>query len=234
MKEKTYNITIFALCVASVAFAVKDFSKGLTPAERWIDWIIYFVFVADYIIRFAIAEKKAEFFKKNLLDLIAILPFNSALRIFRAFRFTKLLKLTKLFRAGSVSTRLLSRSRRFLDTNGFKYMILASIIAIVSAAFAMTYAEHMPLQDALWWSFVTATTVGYGDLSPASPAGRIIAMLLMLVGIGLIGSLTSTITSFFLESRKEESHSSDKVDMVMALYQVLSDAEKDEFKQRIQ
>ncbi len=58
------------------------------------------------------------------------------------------------------------------------------------------YYEKMTFPDALWWSYVTATTVGYGDLSPVSTGGRIIASLLMLTGIGFLSLLTGTIASF--------------------------------------
>ena len=107
--------------------------------------------------------------------------------------------------------------------------------SILSATFGMMYFEHMKFTDALWWSFVTATTVGYGDLSPSTNAGRIIASLLMLVGIGLIGSLTSSITSFFLHSDEEpKKFSSDKVEMVLTMYESLSDEEKQAVKQELQ
>ena len=110
---------------------------------------------------------------------------------------------------------------------------MIAAMAILLASVAMTYFEHMAFKDALWWSFVTATTVGYGDLSPASGAGRIIACCLMLVGIGLIGSLTSTITSFFLRDTSKEP-SSDKVEMVVAMYELLNDEEKEQFNNKIQ
>ena len=99
----------------------------------------------------------------------------------------------------------------------------------------MMYFEQMKFQDALWWSFVTATTVGYGDLSPATNAGRIVASLLMIIGIGLIGSLTSSITSFFLQSDEEpKKFSSDKVEMVLTMYESLSDEEKQAVRQELQ
>jgi voltage-gated potassium channel Kch len=53
--------------------------------------------------------------------------------------------------------------------------------------------------DALWWAIVTVTTVGYGDVSPATAEGRLIAVALMLIGIGVISALTATIASFFVE-----------------------------------
>lgn len=237
MKQKIYNITICILCVVSVTFAILDFSKGLTPLQTWIDNIIYGIFVFDYIIRFALADQKKDFFKKNMFDLIAIIPFNSAFRIFRILKFSKLLrfaKFTKLFRIGSVSARFLTKIKKFLNTNGFKYVLILSGTSIFAGTFAMMHFEQMNFQDALWWSFVTATTVGYGDLSPSTNAGRIVASLLMIVGIGLIGSLTSSITSFFLHSDEEKKFSSDKVDMVMTMVQLLSDEEKEVVKQELQ
>jgi voltage-gated potassium channel len=76
----------------------------------------------------------------------------------------------------------------------------------------------MNYTDAIWWSFVTSTTVGYGDISPSTNAGRIIACVLMLVGIGLIGSLTSTITSFFFnQSQKNKTFKEKEIDNIKQL-----------------
>lgn len=57
--------------------------------------------------------------------------------------------------------------------------------------------------DSLWWAIATTTTVGYGDISPHTEIGRVVAVVLMLLGIGLIGSVTSTVTAFFLVETKE-------------------------------
>lgn len=111
---------------------------------------------------------------------------------------------------------------------------MMSGVFILSATFGMMYFERMNFSDALWWSFVTATTVGYGDLSPSTNTGRIIASLLMIVGIGLIGSLTSSITSFFLHNNDtRKNFSSDKVEIVLTIYESLSDEEKEAVKMNI-
>ena len=73
------------------------------------------------------------------------------------------------------------------------------------------FAEGMELSDGLWWAFVTTTTVGYGDISPSTGAGRAIAIVLMITGIGLLGTLTSTITSFFLNLKAEKPTHRDEV-----------------------
>lgn len=230
MKEKIYNTLICVLSIASVSFAIIDFLNCLTPMQILADRIIYIIFALDYIIRFIFAEKKKEFVKKNIFDLIAIVPLNSAFRIFRLLKFSKVLRFTKLFKIGSFSARVLTKARRFLNTNGFKYVLCLTFFSILISSFAMMYFENMNFQDSLWWSFVTATTVGYGDLSPTTSGGRIIASLLMLIGIGLIGALTSSITSFFLYDDTKKTYNSDKIDMVMALYKKLSDEEKQIFK----
>lgn len=229
MKEKIYYFLVFILCVVSIVFAVIDFDRGLTRPEMIIDWIIYAMFVVDYFVRFILAKPKMKFVRSNVFDLLAIIPFNSAFRAFRLFRFVKLLRLMRLFRIGALSGRLLSRSSRFFDTNGFKYVLVVSAAAIFLAAVAISYFEHMSFQDALWWSFVTATTVGYGDISPASGIGRIIACMLMLVGIGLIGSLTSTITSFFFRSGAEPAADLERVALAVSIFENMTVAERSEF-----
>ena len=143
-----------------------------------------------------------------MLDLIAIIPFNSLFKIFRVFKIFKMLKLLKLAKISARFARLYKRIKFFFDLNGFKYMMLTTLICIGIGGVTIHYAEGMSFSDGLWWSFVTATTVGYGDISPSTIPGRIIATVLMLVGIGLIGSLTSTITTLFFQKHEQKSETS--------------------------
>lgn len=236
-KEKLYNFTIGFLCIVSLFLAIIDFSRGLNHIEYVLDNVIYGLFVADYFIRLLFSKQKLLFLKNNIIDLVAIIPFHSAfraLRLFKIARFLKLLKFSKLFRVGSFSARLFVKFRKFFNTNGFKYVLLVAIFSIFAASICMMYFEKMSFSDSLWWSFVTATTVGYGDLSPSTGMGRIIASILMIVGIGLIGSLTSSITSFFLEPlHKSKSISSDKINMIITMYNSLSEEEQELFQEFI-
>ena len=123
-KEKIYYLLIAVLCAVSVTFAVIDFNRGLTFPEQIADWTIYAFFVVDYVVRFILAKNKKVYFRENIFDLIAIIPVNSAMRVFRLARFVKLLRFVKLFRVGALSGRMIKRSSRFLDTNGFKYVLM--------------------------------------------------------------------------------------------------------------
>ena len=93
MTKKLYEISINILAVIAVVLAVIDISKGLTGFQYYINVVIYIIFVMDYLVRLILIKDKKDFFKKNIFDLLAIIPFSS---IFRVFRLLKLFRLTKL------------------------------------------------------------------------------------------------------------------------------------------
>lgn len=204
-----YDVIITLLAIFSVILVFLDYSSvvnlSVMPWEM-VDHAIWGIFTVDYVTRFIVNKEKKEFFKKNIFDLIAILPFNEVLslfrvsRLFRVAQLARLSRLTKglrLFRAFGFLGVLRKRLDEFLHTNGFIYVLYTAAAMILASSIAMGYLENKTFGDALWWSIVTTTTVGYGDISPVTPAGRIIAVVLMLLGIGLIGMLTGTITTYF-------------------------------------
>ena len=79
---------------------------------------------------------------------------------------------------------------------------MISTIFIVIGAVLISLVEGMSIGDALWWSFVTFTTVGYGDILLKTQLGRTIAVLLMIIGIGIIGVITTSLTLYILDDRK--------------------------------
>lgn len=158
------------------------------------------------------SKNKKTFFKQNIFDLLAIIPVNSLFRVFRIFRvlriikFVKILKILKLERFVISARVILKKIDGFVKTNGFVYVLYSTIITLLAGAVGIYFAEYEKtinsIGDALWWAFVTITTVGYGDISPSAVLGRIIAVILMIVGIGFIGMLTGTIATYILNIRK--------------------------------
>lgn len=211
--KRIYLPAIAILAVVSIVFVFLDFGNVISlNAEPWYlaDHIILLIFMVDYIVRFIRSENKKKFFVENIFDLIAILPFNDVLSIFRfarLFRIARIAALTKtfrIFRAFGFMGVLKKRAHKFLYTNGFIYVLCTTGILIVCASFAISILEHKSFGDAIWWSIVTTTTVGYGDISPVTTAGRVIAIILMIFGVGLIGMLTGTITTFFVDRAHEK------------------------------
>jgi len=216
MDKIAYEVIMVILAVIAVILAIIDISTstGLNEWQLILDNVILVIFVADYFIRLFSAKNKKIFIRENIFDLIAIIPINSAFRAFRFVRLIRILKLVKLVKVFAYIMRLFKRTKKFFDTNGFKYVVALTLFSIFISSFLIHFAEGMSYQDGLWWSFVTATTVGYGDISPKTSFGRLIAVVLMIMGIGLIGSLTSTITSYFINNKKETSFKNEIIENI--------------------
>ncbi|SHO49270.1 potassium channel family protein [Anaerocolumna xylanovorans] len=195
-----YEYFICVLALIGTGLAVIDITRGMTYWQHWLDWAILGILTADYFVRLFFAKDKKVFFRENIFHLIAIIPFHSAFRIFRAASLAKLLSLSIV---GAFPRKAFRKIKIFINTNGLKNVIILTALAIFLGAVGIMYTEKMTFEDGLWWAFVTATTVGYGDLSPSTDLGRIIAAVLMIFGIGLIGSITSTITSYFLKANNK-------------------------------
>jgi voltage-gated potassium channel len=174
-----------------------------------IDNFVCLVFIGDFIFNVIAAKSKLEYLKWGWVDLISSIP---NIQILRWGRFARVIRILRILR-GVRSTRLILK---FLFANRakgtFASVVMISFVLIVFSSIAMLNCETSPnsniksASDALWWSFVTITTVGYGDFYPTTLLGRIIAAVLMTAGVGLFGTFTAYVASFFLmqEEKAEE------------------------------
>lgn len=203
-----YNILISILALIVVSMLIIELTVELSATTTKIFYIvdnsIWVIFCFDYFGRLIKSKYKRTFIKENVVDLISILPLDSAFKTLRIFRVTKLIKVTRLLKVAVLLTKIKQKLDRFLKTNNFNYVIYTTVMTIVFGAIGISIVEDMTFSNAIWWSFVTTTTVGYGDISPSTGLGRIIAVVLMLVGIGFIGMLTGTITTFFIKNKQEK------------------------------
>ena len=93
---------------------------------------------------------------------------------------------------------------KLLRTNGLLYIFYLNSFIVLVGSSILSVVEEKSFSDSLWWALVTVTTVGYGDIVPESIFGKWLAVLLMLVGIGTIGMLTSALTNFFVKDNPDE------------------------------
>ena len=215
IRHTVYDVVISTLAVLAAVLVLFDCTRSLYGWERSAGIVLYAIFAVDLAVRVTKAENKRKFFRINFWDVVAVLPIHG---IFPALPYNKVdtvLSVLNLIRIVAFLSRPLRKAQRFYNTNGFKYVVFATFMTVITGGVLIHYAEGMDFGDGIWWAFVTATTVGYGDISPDTLYGRLIAMVLMLVGIGLIGSLTSTLTSFFMTS-KHKSSSNVMLDTVKA------------------
>lgn len=208
--NRVYDFSIISLAIVSISFVVLDFASIINISSSpcvEIDNVILVIFSIDYFVRFFKTPNKWLFFNQNIFDLIAIIPFStffSIFRISRIFRIARLTKLARLSRLVGVTGKLQKKISRFLNINGFIYLIYISIFLLALSSILYSIAENVSLGSAFWWALATTTTVGYGDISPTTPLGRLAAVILMFLGIGIIGMLTSTITGYFTKEGNSE------------------------------
>ena len=187
------------LAIISIVLIVLDYAHEIniiSPPYSIIDNSILIIFAVDYFVRLFYARDKKKFFKENIFDLLSIIPVNNLFYVFRMARIGRafrLLKLLRIFRLVGLTGRL----HKFLKTNGLIYYLYISLTVILIASSLYCISEKVSFSTALWWSITTATTVGYGDVSPTTGLGKAAAVLLMFLGIGFIGMLTSSLTNFF-------------------------------------
>ncbi len=236
-----YQVLMGILAVLAVGIAIEDVVKGLSKTWNVVDTVILWVFVVDYVVRLVLARDRKRFLKENVLDLLAILPFNSMFRGLRIFKVRKVLRISKvttttarIARVCSYGLRWTRNVRAFLNTNGFKYMLLTAVVLTLFGGIGIHFAEGMSLEDGVWWAFVTVTTVGYGDISPHTLAGRVMAGILMLTGIGLIGSITSTLTSYFFSGRKERTYREELVEGMKNQLDHMEDMKEEDVREFIE
>jgi len=192
-----------ALFVDTVFHLPKETSKFLNQ----IDNLICLVFIGDFVFNVITAKSKLEYLKWGWIDLLSSIPNVQFLRWGRFVRVIRILRVLHSVRSTKVILKFLFLNR---SKGAFAAVAMMAFVLIIFSSIAILNFETAPesniktASDALWWSFVTITTVGYGDFYPTTPLGRISAVILMTAGVGLFGTFTAYVASLFLKEEEKE------------------------------
>jgi voltage-gated potassium channel len=202
-QQRWIERTEWPLALAGVAFVIcyavevlvqpGGASRDLLEGVIFITWV---AFVVDYLVRLALAEERPRWFLRHLPDLLIV-----ALPVLRPLRLLRLLAvLAVLHRVAGQAIR-----GRVLAYTVFACLMLIFVasLAILDSERGSSEATIRTFGDALWWSITTVTTIGYGDYSPTTVTGRMIAVGLMIGGISLIGVVTASIATWIVERVNE-------------------------------
>jgi voltage-gated potassium channel len=153
--------------------------------------VTWAVFAVDYLVRLILATDRWHWFRRHLIDLAVVsLPFLRPLR---------LLRLLVLFGALQKAIGGAIRGRVIIYTAfSAALLIYVASLAILDEERGQPGTNISTFADAVWWSITTVTTVGYGDLSPVTGRGKIIAVFLMIGGISLVGLISATLASWII------------------------------------
>ncbi|SER89165.1 voltage-gated potassium channel [Streptomyces sp. yr375] len=195
-ESRTQRPLLALAVVFAVAYAVPivDTSPNhvVTAVCTAVEWVVWGAFAADYVVRLALTPDRRLFVRTHWLDLCAVvLPLVQQL---------KLLRLVSTLLLVGRRARMASQIRMTTYVVGAVVgLLMFGSLAVLSVERGAPEGNIRTLDDALWWSFTTMTTVGYGDHSPTTGLGRIIAVGLMLSGIALLGVVTANIAAWFIE-----------------------------------
>lgn len=195
-------LLVFALLtIPAIALEYGDAGQPWHGIGIALNWAIWLAFVAEVVIMLRVVPNRGHWLRDHPLDLAIVIftpPFLPAsLQAARVFR---LLRLLRLLKAGVLA-------RRVLSTEGVRDAAVLTLFAVLGggAAFAaVEKEEHLSAWDGVWWAITTVTTVGYGEPEVTTDGGRIIAICLMVTGIGFVAVMTAAAAERFVRSRRAE------------------------------
>ncbi|WP_264991050.1 potassium channel family protein, partial [Mycobacterium kiyosense] len=159
-------------------------------------WIAWSLFVIDYLVRLLLATDRWQWFLRHWFDfLIVVLPL---------IRPLQLVRLVVLMGALQRAVGDAVRGRILLYTiSGVLLLIYVGSLAVLNTERGVPHATIDSFGTAVWWAITTVTTVGYGNLYPVTVTGRVIAVVLMMGGIGLVGVVTASLASWIVQRVEE-------------------------------
>lgn len=223
-----YNIFILVLTLFSLVVMVL-LLLPVSPESRDLlqlyDFVICLIFLGDFAYSLTGSHPRRQYFvyERGWLDLLGSIP------TLGFFEFTALLRLARLSRLARVTRLLRGNNRkelvRDMIVNRGQY---ASFITLLAAGMILSTASFLVLQfeskspdaniktgaDAIWWGFVTITTVGYGDRFPVTLAGRLVGLFVMLTGVGIIAALASILASLLVPPPPPDEDAPAQVDTI--------------------
>jgi voltage-gated potassium channel len=210
LKNIGYELFIGALSVLSIFNLIMLWlfvgNEDIYAVMSLINGVMMPIFLGDFFYRLFTAESRSGYFFRGFgwADLLSSLPFPQ-LRILRVFRLWRVIRLFMQFGFRNLVHEFIThRAENALLTVGFLVLCVIEFgsISVLRAEMAAPNANIASPSDALWWVYVTITTVGYGDRFPVTNWGRVVGVVVMTAGVGLFGTLSGYLAQTFLSPSK--------------------------------
>lgn len=189
-----WPLTVTALVFLG-AYAWQVIGRLEGSAALWLEavmWATWGIFVVDYLANLWLARDRSTWFIRNLHELVIV-----ALPFFRPLRLLRLVTLLSVLHR-TLGDTLRGRVVTYV-VGSATMLVFVGALAVLDAEQSAPDAKIITFGDALWWAMTTITTVGYGDMYPVTPIGRMVAAALMMSGIAVLGVVTASIASWLVQ-----------------------------------
>jgi voltage-gated potassium channel len=157
-----------------------------------VNWAIWLMFFAELVIMLAVVPSRSGWLRDHLLELaIVVLTPPALLTAVQPIRLLRLLRVLRLF-------RLAPLIRRALSMEGLRFAAILAVLTAIAGGAAFAAVEKYSVGDGIYWAMTTMTTVGYGDITPKTAEGKVVAVVVMLIGIGTATLLIGAVAQQFV------------------------------------
>ena len=217
---RVFDVALIVVILLSVVTVMIDSSRAVSDrysnALRVAEWGFTILFTIEYVMRLLAVRRPLRYALSffGIVDLLALLPSYVSLvlptgryllvvRVLRLLRIFRVLKLGKFLSEGAILSQALRASRHKI------FVFLTTVLTLVVLIGAVMYVVEgeangfTSIPTSMYWAIVTLTTVGYGDVAPQTPLGKLLASLVMIIGYGIIAVPTGIVTSELAQASRD-------------------------------
>lgn len=224
---KCFDITLIILIILSVLLimleSVKEIDYKYHKELLFLEWLVTIFFTVEYIARIVSIKKPFRYIFSfyGVIDFISTIPLYLsyifagsqvllAFRIFRMLRIFRILKLVKFIGEASQLKQAMKASKTKIVVFIYVVLILSVIMGTIMYLIESEEAGFTSIPRSIYWTIVTLTTVGYGDIAPQTNLGQFIATIIMVLGYGIIAVPTGIVSAEFAAGYSKEGEKKDK------------------------